>query len=537
MFAVKAGADQVIACEMSEALCVTAADVLKANHMDKRVKVINKHSTEMLIPKDLPERVSLLVTETFDAGLFGERILLTLQHAWQNLLLSPKVSTDETEQTTSSLSKDDFSQLGFVIPSKAKVWAALVECEWIRKNSSNVESLGPVDVHKIFTRKKNKEEPYDSERLNTVRGGFQYLSNPFQVIEVDFNNPTEIERLLCGVETKQCVKCVKSGQLDAVVMWFVLTLYRDISLSSSPDSGSCWEQAVFPVSPSDGRILCSCYRLTLRTISQTIDSRDIEEGSSVVVSAVCHEYLQLYCSQVLPPVKQETSFVQPLNNRLDSLISARETKAQKHLTDPNQQKNLNVNMTKPLNMDRLNKPTIEVNSEVLRLLNDNITNTLQFEIISDMARQGALGTLIDMCNFPYVGLVAAKLGARRVMLTCVKEKCTVIRLAKILDIPLDKLLFTSVEHLHSQSVHPDVFISNIVEMSGLPNFQVLHNIAILRFSCLSSATVLLPCKIHVYCSVIESWELMEQAKVAGDERTLGLKISQFINTFTVCTIF
>ena len=31
-------------------------------------------------------RVSLVVTETFDAGLFGEHIVSTLTHAWRNLL-------------------------------------------------------------------------------------------------------------------------------------------------------------------------------------------------------------------------------------------------------------------------------------------------------------------------------------------------------------------------------------------------------------------------------------------------------------------
>lgn len=44
-------------------------------------------------------RVSLVVTETVDAGLFGEGIVETLIHAWKNLLLEPKVSKI----------KDDFS--------------------------------------------------------------------------------------------------------------------------------------------------------------------------------------------------------------------------------------------------------------------------------------------------------------------------------------------------------------------------------------------------------------------------------------------
>lgn len=37
-------------------------------------------------------RVSLVVTETVDAGLFGEGIIETLIHAWKHLLLPPPVS-------------------------------------------------------------------------------------------------------------------------------------------------------------------------------------------------------------------------------------------------------------------------------------------------------------------------------------------------------------------------------------------------------------------------------------------------------------
>lgn len=37
-------------------------------------------------------RVSLVVTETVDAGLFGEGIIETLIHAWNHLLLPPQVN-------------------------------------------------------------------------------------------------------------------------------------------------------------------------------------------------------------------------------------------------------------------------------------------------------------------------------------------------------------------------------------------------------------------------------------------------------------
>lgn len=41
-------------------------------------------------------RVSLVVTETVDAGLFGEGIVESLIHAWEHLLLQPKVSSVKT---------------------------------------------------------------------------------------------------------------------------------------------------------------------------------------------------------------------------------------------------------------------------------------------------------------------------------------------------------------------------------------------------------------------------------------------------------
>ena len=36
--------------------------------------------------------MSLVVTETVDAGVFGEGIVESLIHAWEHLLLQPKVS-------------------------------------------------------------------------------------------------------------------------------------------------------------------------------------------------------------------------------------------------------------------------------------------------------------------------------------------------------------------------------------------------------------------------------------------------------------
>lgn len=52
---------------------------------------VNRNVCYTLYFMVLLSRVSLVVTETVDAGLFGEGIVESLIHAWEHLLLQPKV--------------------------------------------------------------------------------------------------------------------------------------------------------------------------------------------------------------------------------------------------------------------------------------------------------------------------------------------------------------------------------------------------------------------------------------------------------------
>lgn len=51
---------------------------------------------------------------------------------------------------------------------------------------------------------------------------------------------------------------IKEGTLDAIVVWFVLQLDDEHSLSTSPSEETCWEQAVYPVCDLAGIVLCFC---------------------------------------------------------------------------------------------------------------------------------------------------------------------------------------------------------------------------------------------------------------------------------------
>ncbi|KAH6937183.1 hypothetical protein HPB50_025829 [Hyalomma asiaticum] len=202
LFALSAGAHKVYSCEVSSTSCEVARTVFDENDFGTKACIINKHSTELTIPGDLDERVTLVVTETFDAGLFGEHVLKSLDHAWEHLLSGePSVS-------------------GEVVQGILKL--------------ENVELKAACD----------DDQPYDSEKLSHVKHGFQRLSEPFHLLSVDFNNHQEIKNLIKGIHWREKVCCTQSGTLDAVCLWFRLKV-GDAWLDTGPESNSCWEQAVF----------------------------------------------------------------------------------------------------------------------------------------------------------------------------------------------------------------------------------------------------------------------------------------------------
>ncbi len=60
MFAVQAGAKNVYGCEMSKTMYEVSHDVVSANHMEDKIHLIHKLSTDLEIPQDLPQWLVLL---------------------------------------------------------------------------------------------------------------------------------------------------------------------------------------------------------------------------------------------------------------------------------------------------------------------------------------------------------------------------------------------------------------------------------------------------------------------------------------------
>jgi type II protein arginine methyltransferase len=114
MIAARAGNKVVYACEEVELISEKAAELITASGFsNEQIKLIKKRSTHINIPGDMPDKVDMIVTETFGTGLIEENCLETINHAIKNLL-KPN---------------------GTIIPKGAALYVSLVESS---------------DLHKLF---------------------------------------------------------------------------------------------------------------------------------------------------------------------------------------------------------------------------------------------------------------------------------------------------------------------------------------------------------------------------------------------------
>lgn len=109
MMAVTAGADYCYAVEVFKPMADAAQCIVEKNGFSKKIKIINKHSTEVTVGPDgdMQMKANILITELFDTELIGEGALPSYEHAHQNLV---QVRCE-------------------AVPHRATVYAQLVESE------------------------------------------------------------------------------------------------------------------------------------------------------------------------------------------------------------------------------------------------------------------------------------------------------------------------------------------------------------------------------------------------------------------------
>lgn len=300
LYAKWAGAKIVYGCETDKFMYEIGKDVLKSNGATEGITIFNLHSHNLSIPSDIPERVSLVVSETLDAGLFGEHILSTLQHAWTHLLLPPPPALQKSdlkqEITSQDLSVEGHIKYGKVIPSSAEVFAALISSKYI----ANCTKLDDPALIRYFKNKQvflKLDEPYMSEKLNNIPGGFKMLSEWTPITKVDFNSPNSIDMHLKGLVNQTLgFKCTSEGTVDAVALAFKLNLDDTHVISTFPEScAAAWENALYPVSINKSlrvndivKIDFSCHGgiIELSVQSDTASGQNMKENLFLSPSAI-----------------------------------------------------------------------------------------------------------------------------------------------------------------------------------------------------------------------------------------------------------
>lgn len=220
----------VFAIEADPIMAQISSDVLKENTSGKIVKLIEKHSLDLEVGEtlDLPSKVSLVVTETLDAGVFGEGILDTLIHAKKHLL--------ETN--------------GRIIPWKVKIFVAGYSSPTLCSNqmllNDTIREYLFLDNIQLVGR---HDEPYDSEYVDKI-SDFKLVTSTASTIEIDFNDLGSMEKHFDGSidQNFELESNVKNDYIDGFVTWFQLYLdekHEDNFISTEPKTHSCWNQALF----------------------------------------------------------------------------------------------------------------------------------------------------------------------------------------------------------------------------------------------------------------------------------------------------
>ncbi|XP_061863384.1 protein arginine N-methyltransferase 7 isoform X4 [Colius striatus] len=203
MMAASAGADFCYAIEVFKPMANAAVKIVEKNGFHDKIKVINKHSTEVTVGPDgdMQCRANILVTELFDTELIGEGALPTYEHAHKYLV-----------------------QEGCeAVPHRATVYVQLVES----KRMWSWNKLFPVHV-KAEDGEKIIVSPSEMEncpgvpsvcdiQLNQMPSSdFTILSDVVTMFSVDFSKPVRSASTYYRVQLEP----VKSGKAQIVLSWW-----------------------------------------------------------------------------------------------------------------------------------------------------------------------------------------------------------------------------------------------------------------------------------------------------------------------------
>lgn len=218
MMAARAGASEVLACEMNSELAQVATRIVEHNGYTSQVKVLNLKSTDLRPGLDYEGKYDLVVSEILDVAGVGEGVLPSLRHAFDKLVKPG----------------------GITVPAGITMYAQLMAVPaFYRVNP--VKNISGFDLS-TFNEFRSPDE-YLPIRLNTLE--HVALSAPIAFHSFDFSKIPEARPIDNPHVLEVDFTIQKRGNVQAVVYWFDLHFDEHLTLSSGPGGKlKHWGQAI-----------------------------------------------------------------------------------------------------------------------------------------------------------------------------------------------------------------------------------------------------------------------------------------------------
>ncbi|XP_008945984.1 PREDICTED: putative protein arginine N-methyltransferase 9, partial [Merops nubicus] len=382
-------------------------------------------------------------------------------------------------------------------------------------------------------------EPYTTEKLSRIPGGYVPLTEPCQLMTVDFNDLQELKSLAARKPWKLSLPVTEGGTLDAVVVWFVLQLDDEHALSTSPSEETCWEQAVYPV--------------------QGLLEYSVKTGDTVTMEVCCQDcYLKIQkisslsseCQMDFGDRDEALGHEAELCNALAGLqtSSKGEGKGQACVLESTEIALLNNTAYHECFKAAMGRVLLALNpSKDLQSMDidgpGGGTSLQEGQDKSSLDETPDPLYILDVSEgFSILPVIAGKLGPVRAYSSVEKEQqqAALGVLSEANHFPKETLEFW-LSHLEDENVvlqRPksdklwSIIILDVIETSGLIQQEVMEKAAISR-CLLHSGGKIFPQYVLVYGMLVESESLLLESAVQGTEPTLGFHIAPFINQFKV----
>ena len=213
MMSAKAGAKEVITCEASRTIATAAEEIIAENSYEKKIKVVNKKSTDLIIGEDLPNKADIIVSEILSSEFVGEGVQATIVDANKRLL----------------------KKNGKMLPESGAIKIALIGDNEEINEKVYVKEINGFDFSK-FNSKTGQKFPLN---LKTKPNLLSKTEVAFKFELCGLKIPSRKEKILI-------LKANKSGLCYGIIQWLSIQIFKNVKYENKPgDTPSHWSTPIY----------------------------------------------------------------------------------------------------------------------------------------------------------------------------------------------------------------------------------------------------------------------------------------------------